>query len=174
MNRFLVVGLGNYGKEYVNTRHNIGFMFLDSLVISDFRERNNYLYSDNREGEAVITFIKPLTFMNLSGEAVSEFVNYYKVSIANVCIVFDDIYLPLGKVRFRQKGGSGGHNGVKNIIDFLGTEDIKRIKIGVGGKPEGWDLDDWVLSRFSEDELETLKTSFAEACEMLRTNFLDV
>ncbi len=174
MNRFLVVGLGNYGREYDNTRHNIGFMFLDSLEIADFKEKDNYLCSDNQVGDLTISFIKPLTFMNLSGEAVLEFVRYYKIPIDNVCIVFDDIYLPLGKVRFRQKGQSGGHNGVKNIIKLLGTEKIKRIKVGVGDKPEGWDLDDWVLSKFTEEELKILKNSFIEVANILKNNILGI
>lgn len=108
MDHFLVVGLGNYGREYENTRHNIGFMFLDFLDIGEFKKKDNYLYSSNIIGDKVVTFMKPLTFMNLSGEAIINFKRYYKINVDNISVIFDDIYLPLGKTRFRQKGGSGG------------------------------------------------------------------
>ena len=172
MDHFLVVGLGNYGREYENTRHNIGFMFLDFLDIGEFKKKDNYLYSSNIIGDKVVTFMKPLTFMNLSGEAIINFKRYYKINVDNISVIFDDIYLPLGKTRFRQKGGSGGHNGIKNIISNLGTENFKRIKIGVGNKPEGWDLDDWVISKFTRDEIKTLQTSFSETLTLLKTYVL--
>ena len=168
MENFLIVGLGNPGKEYENTRHNIGFMFLDFIGISDYKTEINYIYSKSKLDDKIITFMKPLTYMNLSGEAIFNFVNYYKMPIQNMIVIYDDIYIPFGKTRFRMKGSSGGHNGIKNIIKMLGTDEFKRIKIGVGNKPNNWDLDDWVVSKFSDSELNDLKKSFEETQELVK------
>ena len=168
MENFLIVGLGNYGKEYENTRHNIGFMFLDFIGINDYKKESNYMYSKAKIDDNIITFMKPLTYMNLSGEAISNFINYYKMPIENLMVIYDDIYIKFGTTRFRKKGSSGGHNGIKNIIKMLGTDEFKRIKIGVGNKPENWDLDDWVVSRFNESELSDLKNSFIETQNLVK------
>lgn len=152
MDRYLVVGLGNPGKKLENTRHNAGFMCLDSLDLGDFSPfgsaGKSLIVTKDFDGKKV-TFMKPMTYMNLSGEAVFEFVGFYKIPTDNILVILDDIYLSEGKTRYREKGSCGGHNGMRNIINILGTEKIKRLKIGVGNKPEGWDLDDWVLSNFS-------------------------
>lgn len=161
MNRFLVVGLGNPGIEYENTRHNAGFMFLDHLNLGEFSSfGNNSVINNKLLFDMKVTFMKPMTYMNLSGVAVSEFVNFYKIPTENILVIFDDICLPVGKIRIKSKGSCGGHNGIRNIIDLLKTPNIKRVKIGVGDKPENWDLSDWVVSKFSDDEISNLKVSF--------------
>lgn len=160
MDRYLVVGLGNPGKEFDNTRHNVGFMCLDLLNIEEFSKFGKSIISNNKIYGKNITFMKPMTYMNLSGEAVLEFVNFYKIPIDNILVILDDIYLPEGKTRYRAKGSCGGHNGMRNIIDLFGTEQIKRLKIGVGNKPEGWDLDNWVLSKFDTP----LSSEIMKAC----------
>lgn len=163
MERFLVVGLGNPGKEYENTRHNAGFMCIDRFDTGEFsHEYNSLLCTKDCFGKRV-TFMKPQTYMNSSGISVSEFVNFYHLPIENIVVIFDDISLPVGKIRIRAKGSCGGHNGIRNIIEMLRTDKIKRIKIGVGENPENWDLDDWVLSKFSSDELEKLDIAFENA-----------
>lgn len=170
MENFLIVGLGNYGKEYENTRHNIGFMFLDFIGINDYKTENNYMISKSKLDDKIISFMKPLTYMNLSGEAIFNFIRYYKMPIENLIVIYDDIYIPFGTARFRKKGSSGGHNGIKNIIKMLNTEEFKRVKIGVGNKPEGWDLDDWVISKFNESELNELKNSFTKTQNLIKEN----
>lgn len=167
MNRFLVVGLGNPGKEYENTRHNAGFMFLDTLNLGDFSTFEHSVIITKNLFDMQVTFMKPMTYMNLSGIAVSEFINFYKVSIDNMLVIYDDIYLPVGKLRIKSKGSCGGHNGMRNIIDLVKTPSIKRLKIGVGNKPSDWDLDDWVVSKFSDDELSSLKTPFENSAKAL-------
>ena len=168
MEHFLIVGLGNPGKEYDNTRHNIGFMFLDFIGINDYVKEGNYMISKSRLDNKVISFMKPLTYMNLSGEAIYNFIRYYKMPIENLVVIYDDIYIPFGTTRFRRKGSSGGHNGIKNIIKMLDTEEFKRIKIGVGDKPAGWDLDDWVVSRFNDSELNNLQESFKKTQDLIK------
>jgi len=167
MNRFLVVGLGNPGKEYENTRHNAGFMFLDTLNLGNFTTFGHSVVVTKNLFDMQVTFMKPMTYMNLSGIAVLEFVNFYKVPTDNILVIFDDICLPVGKMRIKSKGSCGGHNGIRNIIDQLKTSSIKRIKIGVGDKPTDWDLDDWVVSKFNNDELEALKTPFKNSAKAL-------
>lgn len=163
MEKFLVVGLGNPGREYENTRHNAGFMCVDRFDTGRFSHEYNSLLSTKDYFGKRVTFMKPQTYMNSSGISVSEFVNFYHLTIENVVVIFDDIFLPVGKIRIRAKGSCGGHNGIRNIIEMLGTDKIKRIKIGVGKNPENWDLDDWVLSKFSSDDLKKLDIAFENA-----------
>lgn len=163
MERFLVVGLGNPGKGYENTRHNAGFMCIDRFDTGEFSHKyNSLLFTKDCFGKRV-TFMKPQTYMNSSGISVSEFVNFYHLPIENIVVIFDDISLPVGKIRIRAKGSCGGHNGIRNIIEMLGTDKIKRIKIGVGENPEDWDLDDWVLSKFCSDDQKKLDIAFENA-----------
>ena len=160
---FLIVGLGNPGKQYEHTRHNIGFDVMDALA-----EKYNISISEKKHkalcGKGVINGVKvvlakPQTYMNLSGESVAELVNYYKMDPEEeMIVIYDDISLAPGNLRIRKKGSAGGHNGMKNIIYLSGSDLFPRMKIGVGSKPEGWDLADWVLSRFTNDEMKTLKT----------------
>ncbi len=154
---FIIVGLGNPGKDYENTRHNVGFDAVDELV-DKYNVPESGVQSKAKVGKGVmdgqkVLLAKPLTFMNLSGEAVRGLVDYYKVDPeSELLIIYDDISLEPGNIRIRKKGSAGGHNGIKSIISHLGTQNFQRIKIGVGEKPKNWDLADYVLSRFSKEE----------------------
>ena len=154
----VVIGLGNPGKKYEKTRHNIGFIAIDSLRkklnISDEREKFQALISEkNIDGEKVI-FLKPQTFMNLSGNSVIEIVNFYKLdSKKDIIVIYDDMDLPFGDIRIREKGSSGGHNGIKSIISHIG-EDFIRIKCGIGAKEKG--AIEYVLGEFNQTEQKSL------------------
>ena len=154
---FLIVGLGNPGKQYENTRHNVGFDAIDVLVdeyrIPSSGKQHKAMYGKGViEGQKVI-LAKPLTYMNLSGEAVRAMVDYYKIDPeTELLVIFDDISLDVGQLRIRKKGSAGGHNGIKSIITHLGTQNFQRIKVGVGEKPKNWDLADYVLGAFSKDD----------------------
>lgn len=157
----LIVGLGNPTKEYENTRHNIGFMAVDALAaeygITVTTLKHKALIGKGMiEGEKVI-LAKPVTYMNLSGEAVREISDYYKIPAEDVIVIYDDISLDVGFLRIRKKGSAGGHNGMKSIIAHLGTEDFPRVKVGIGEKRPGQDLADYVLGRFPKEDLEALK-----------------
>lgn len=165
----LVVGLGNPGKEYTGTRHNAGFEVIDKLAYD-----NNIDVSKGKFkaviGEGIIkgkkvVLIKPVTFMNLSGHSVREAMNWYKTTEEDIIVIYDDISLPVGEIRVRQKGSAGGHNGMKSIIEQLGTENFIRVRVGVGEKPQGWDLADYVLGKFSKDEIPTIIEGFTKASE---------
>ena len=151
----LIVGLGNIGQKYTFTRHNVGFMLADSIALNNgltFRENSRLkcFTANLRNGIDDYMIIKPTTFMNLSGEAVRAVMDYYKISTKDVLIVYDDLSLELGKIRFRANGSDGGHNGIKSIIYQLNSEDFPRIKIGVGAPPhKDFDLADYVLGRFT-------------------------
>lgn len=162
---YLIVGLGNPGKEYENTRHNVGFDVVDMIGkkynIDINREKFNGAYGEGIiEGEKVI-LLKPLTYMNLSGESVRGFVNFYKLNSENVIVIHDDISLEVGRLRIRGKGSAGGHNGMKNIILNLGTDLFTRVKIGVG-QPQGG-LVSHVLGKFVEDDRKLAEKTFEEA-----------
>ena len=154
---FLIVGLGNPGKQYENTRHNVGFDAIDVLVdeyrITYSGKQHKAMYGKGViEGQKVI-LAKPLTYMNLSGKAVRAMVDYYKIDPeTELLVIFDDISLAPGNIRIRKKGSAGGHNGIKSIITHLGTQNFQRIKVGVGEKPKNWDLADYVLGAFSKDD----------------------
>ena len=158
---YIIAGLGNPGRKYVGTRHNMGFEALDAVAakynISIKKSKFNALYGEGSiEGEKVI-LVKPQTFMNLSGESIREFKAWHKVEPSQIIIIYDDVSLPVGKMRIRPKGSAGGHNGIKSIIYQLNTEEFPRIKIGVGS-PEnpGFDLADYVLGRFTKAEVKEL------------------
>ena len=165
---YCIVGLGNPEKRYENTRHNIGFAVIDEIAEEyriAIRERGfKALYGKGViEGQRVI-LVKPLTYMNLSGECVREVTDYYKIDVEEELIVIsDDISLEAGGIRIRKKGSAGGHNGLKNIIRHLGTENFMRIRMGVGEKPKEWDLIDYVLGRFPKEEREKMSESVAQA-----------
>lgn len=167
---YLIVGLGNPGTKYEMTRHNAGFLCADLLAQSKNTEIKRLKYHA-LVGEAVLAgerclLMKPQTFMNLSGEAVRDAAAFYKIPPENIIVIFDDISLPVGKLRVRRKGSAGGHNGIKSIIACLGTENFPRIKIGVGEKPHpDFDLADWVLTSFKKDELPPLREALEKACE---------
>ena len=156
----LIVGLGNPTKEYENTRHNIGFIAIDALseeyhIPVESLRHKALIGKGAIEGQRVI-LAKPVTYMNLSGEAVRAISDYYKIPSEDIIIIFDDTTLDVGRMRIRKKGSAGGHNGIKSIIAHLGTMEFPRIKIGIGAKREGQDLADYVLSRFPKEEKEAL------------------
>ena len=169
---YLIVGLGNPGSKYEGTRHNAGFMALDALAgqagISVDKMRFKGLTGRGEVGGKQALLLKPSTFMNLSGESVREAMQFYHIPPEKVILLFDDISLEPGRLRIRRKGSAGGHNGMKNIIYLAGTDAFPRIKLGVGQKPEKWDLADWVLSRFSSQEMELVKETAEKAAEAVK------
>ena len=171
---YIIVGLGNPGREYQNTRHNIGFQVIDAIA-----EKNNISVKEKKYkaliGKGVVAgqkvlLVKPQTYMNLSGESVREVIDYYKIDEKEELIVIsDDISLDVGQIRIRKKGSAGGHNGLKNIILHLGHDQFERIKMGVGEKPQGYDLADYVLGHFTQMEQEILQDSIARALQAVET-----
>ena len=167
---FIIAGLGNPTLQYEGTRHNVGFDVIDMLA-----DRYN-ISVDGRKGRALVgkgiiegqkvLLVKPQTYMNLSGESLRELVNYYKIDEEHeLLVIYDDISLDVGQLRIRKKGSAGGHNGIKNIIAHLGTQEFPRIKVGVGDKPPRMDLADYVLSRFSKEDREKMEQAFKDAAE---------
>lgn len=160
----IIAGLGNPTREYENTRHNIGFMAIDMLAdkynIGMTESRHRALVGKGMINGTKVVLVKPLTYMNLSGEAIRSVVDYYKVDAqSGLIVIYDDISLDVGQLRIRKKGSAGGHNGIKNIIAHLGSDTFNRIKIGVGEKPKEYDLIDYVLGHFGKEELEIVKES---------------
>ena len=171
----LIVGLGNVGQKYTFTRHNVGFMLADSFAINNnltFKENSRLkcFMTNLRNGINDYLIIKPTTFMNLSGEAVRAVMDYYKIPIENIIVVYDDLSLELGKIRFRANGSDGGHNGIKSIIKHLGTSNIARLKIGIGPQPN-LPSEVFVLQNFSKDELEKLKEVLSTAKDGINCHF---
>ena len=169
----IIVGLGNPGKQYEGTRHNAGFMALDTLAaalgVRVDALRFKSLCGDAVIGEKRVLLLKPGTFMNLSGQAVQEAAAYHKVPMDRVLVLMDDVSLPVGGLRIRKKGSDGGHNGLKNIIYLTGQDDFPRVKIGVGQKPHpDYDLADWVLGRFSPEDRKALQPLFDQMPEICR------
>ena len=154
---FIIVGLGNPTRQYEGTKHNVGFDTIDYLIdeyqIPSSGAGHKALFGKGMIAGQKVIVAKPMTYMNLSGESVRELVNYYKVDPeSELIVVYDDISLAPGQIRIRKKGSAGGHNGIKNIIAQLGTQNFQRIKVGVGEKPKGWDLADYVLGHFSKED----------------------
>ena len=163
---YMIVGLGNPGKKYEFTRHNTGFLCVDLYAeqhgFKIDRLKFKSLIGETKIGGKRCLFVKPQTFMNLSGEAVREAAAFYKIPPERIIVIFDDISLDVGKMRIRRKGSDGGHNGIKNIIYHLSSDLFPRIKIGIGAKPHpDYDLADWVLTPFSKDDLKVLR----DVCE---------
>ena len=167
---YIIAGLGNPGKQYAQTRHNVGFDTIDILadkynISVDTKKHKALCGKGMIEGQKVV-LAKPQTFMNLSGESVRELVDFYKIDPEEeLIVIYDDISLEPGQLRIRPKGSAGGHNGIKNIIAHLGTQVFKRVKVGVGEKPKGYDLADYVLSRFPKDERVLMEEAFERAGE---------
>lgn len=165
---YIIAGLGNPGREYENTRHNVGFDVIDALAekynISVLEIKHKAMIGKGYiEGQKAV-LVKPLTFMNLSGESIRPIVDYYKADAGrDLIVISDDISLPPGQLRIRKKGSAGGHNGLKNIIKLLGSEDFKRIRMGVGEKPKDYDLADWVLGHFSKEDRKAVDEAVAKA-----------
>ena len=175
---WIIVGLGNPGSKYQNTRHNIGFITAD-YIADEKRVKLNKIkfkasYNILTIGGEKCLLMKPNTYMNLSGEAVKEAATFYKVPADHIIVIFDDCSLPCGKLRIRQNGSAGGHNGIKSIISHLGTDAFPRIKIGVGEKPHpDYDMADWVLSAFSEQDKKLLKPAVENAAKALEVFISD-
>lgn len=170
---YVIVGLGNPGLRYQETRHNVGFQVIDSIA-GDLKIDINKNKFKAQIGEGLINdekviLVKPQTYMNLSGESVEEIINWYKIPSSNLIIVYDDVDLSVGKVRIRPKGSSGTHNGMRSIISSLDTEDFPRVRIGIG-KPEipEMDLGDFVLSRFFQEEKSEIETGIKNAAEAVK------
>lgn len=167
---YVIVGLGNPDKKYEHTRHNIGFDVIDALA-----DKYNISVTDKKHkalcGSGVIEgmkvlLVKPQTYMNLSGESVAEVMNFYKLDPdEEMIVIFDDISLEPGRIRIRKKGSAGGHNGIKSIIAMTGTQGFSRIKVGVGEKPQGWDLADHVLGRFSSEDMAKVEEAIGHAMD---------
>lgn len=175
---YIIVGLGNPGSEYENTRHNIGFRVVDAIAdcydISVSEKKHRALIGKGViEGQKVV-LVKPQTYMNLSGESVRSVIDYYKVEETDeLIVVYDDISLDVGKLRIRKKGSAGGHNGIKSIIAHLGHDTFQRIKMGVGDKPKGYDLADYVLGHFSAEDNRMMKESIDRAVEAAKVMMQD-
>ena len=170
---FLIVGLGNPGIEYENTRHNAGFMCIDYIANKCGVKLNKFkhkaYYAQGELGGKKVILVKPQTYMNNSGEAVRDAAAFYKIPAERIIVVSDDISLDVGKLRIKRKGSDGGHNGLKSIIYQLQSDNFARIKMGVGKKPHPeYDLAAWVLSRFKNDEVEPLKSAAKNACDAIK------
>ena len=172
MDKYLIVGLGNVGDEYDMTRHNTGFMVLDA-----FAKASNIVFDDRRYGFVAETsvkgrklfLLKPTTFMNLSGNAVRYWLNKEKIDISRLLVIVDDLALPLGTLRLKPSGSNAGHNGLGNIQSVLGTERYSRLRVGIGNDfPRGMQIE-WVLGRYSQDELAVLQPKIDTACEIIKS-----
>ena len=167
----LIVGLGNPGDKYQGTRHNVGFDVIDALArqeglqLTDQKFRSDYTIW--RVGDEKVLLVKPYTFMNLSGEAVLPLMSYYNISPDELVVVYDDLDLEPGKLRLRQSGSAGGHNGVKSIIEMLGTQDFKRVKIGIGRPQYGRKVVDHVLQRFDTDDRALIEQKIDQTTDLL-------
>lgn len=170
----LIVGLGNPGQEYENTRHNVGFQSLDN-----YASKNNLTFSKtkfsgsycelNKNSEKII-LLKPQKYMNLSGEVVRDFVRFYKINIADILVISDDLDMPVGKIKLREKGSCGGHNGLRNIEMHLGTQNYKRLKIGISNN-KLVDTKDYVLGKFNQEDQELIKNSVLVAGNIIEDFF---
>lgn len=167
---YIIAGLGNPGRQYAHTRHNVGFDAIDVLAekynIKVDTGKGRALVGNGRiEGQSVL-LVKPLTFMNLSGESIRALTDFYKIDeTSQLIVIYDDISLPPGQLRIREKGSAGGHNGIKSIISHLGGQEFLRIKVGVGAKPAGWDLADYVLSHFTPEDRKKVEEALKRAAD---------
>ena len=163
----IIVGLGNPEDKYKGTRHNVGFETINKLAydfnINVKKSRFRAHIGEGMIGRTSVLLVKPQTYMNLSGESVRAVLQFYKIPPSEMIVLYDDVNLPVGDVRVREKGGAGGHNGMRNIIDQLKTEDFPRVRIGISAKPPGWDLADYVLSRFPKEEWDAMINGVTQA-----------
>ena len=178
---YMIVGLGNPGMQYEDTRHNAGFMAIDllakSLNVEISKHKFDALYCDCKIGDKRILLLKPQTYMNNSGRAVQAASSFYKIPIDKILVIFDDVSLDVGNIRIRRKGSSGGQKGVKDIIEVMGTEEIMRIKVGVGKKPNPqYDLVNWVLGKIPSEQREVFNKSLetvVDAAKMIVNSGID-
>lgn len=168
----LVIGLGNPGRQYEGTRHNVGFMLLDRIAAADgveFKSEPRFQAHIAKLNDGTI-LMKPQTFMNLSGRSVRQLMSFFKWESQRMLVVYDDVALPLGHLRFREKGSAGGHNGIKSIIEHLGGEDFPRLKMGIGAAQGGGGMTGHVLGKFAPDERESLENMLATALEAVQVS----
>ena len=178
----LIIGLGNPGKPYEHTRHNIGFDVIDELANRWNAPLNqskfNGMYASVHRPEGKVILLKPLTYMNLSGESVRPLMDYFDIDVEDIIVIYDDLDLETGKLRLRGKGSAGGHNGIKSIIQHLGTQEFNRIRVGVNRPPAGMKVADYVLSKFSKDDQVVVKEAIDKSCDAveaaLKKPFLEV
>lgn len=178
----VIIGLGNPGKKYENTRHNVGFMAIDKISeqwnIPVAQEKFRALVGEGRIDSERVLLVKPLTYMNLSGESVAEIMKFYKLLPDDIFVIYDDLDLPVGQLRLREKGSAGGHNGIKSLIAHLGTQEFKRAKIGINRPLPGRSVSDYVLSEFSKSEqpliAEAVELSAKASVMWLKENFVKV
>lgn len=170
---YVVVGLGNPGKQYEKTRHNVGFDVIDILSkeydINVSKIKHKALIGEGRVGSEKVLLVKPQTYMNLSGETLIDIYNYYKIDMENIIVVYDDIDLDVGKIRIRKKGRGGTHNGMRSITKCLGSNDFPRVRVGVSKPRPGQDLADFVLSRFGKEESDNIELGLEKAAKAVDT-----
>ncbi|KYG58637.1 aminoacyl-tRNA hydrolase [Planococcus maritimus] len=167
----MIIGLGNPGKPYEETRHNIGFQVIDQLA-SEWnapltQSKFKGMYSVVHRPEGKVMLVKPLTYMNLSGECIGPLMDYYNVDLEDIVVIYDDLDLPTGQLRLRQKGSAGGHNGIKSLIQHLGTQQFNRMRIGISRPPQGMKVPDYVLAKFGSEERPLMQEAVeksADAC----------
>ena len=164
-----IVGLGNPGGSYQSTRHNVGFMAVDALAarwgISVNHSKFKALVGEGHAGGTKVYLMKPMTYMNLSGESVRAFMDFYKAPLEDMIVVYDDLDTELGKIRLRYQGGAGGHNGIKSIVQHTGTQSFNRVRMGISRPEPGCNIADYVLTNFARDEQEKLKAMIETACD---------
>jgi len=166
---FIIVGLGNPGTKYEVTRHNVGFLIIDMLSarhgIKVSKVKHKALTGDGNIGSSRIILVKPQTYMNLSGESVREVMEWFKTPPGNIILIYDDIDVPVGKIRVRPKGSAGTHNGMRSVLYHMQTDEFPRVRVGIGKPPEGWQLADFVLSGFAEHERAVMRDSITAAAD---------
>lgn len=178
----LIIGLGNPGKPYEHTRHNIGFDVIDALAdkwgVALNQTKFNGMYATVHRPEGKVMLLKPLTYMNLSGECVRPMMDYFDIDVEDIIVIYDDLDLETGKLRLRQKGSAGGHNGIKSLIHHLGTQEFNRIRVGVSRPPAGMKVADYVLSKFSKEDEPIIQQATNKSCEAVEASlsqkFLEV
>ncbi|RLJ81300.1 aminoacyl-tRNA hydrolase [Planococcus citreus] len=178
----MIIGLGNPGKPYEETRHNIGFHVIDRLAkewnASLTQSKFKGMYSVVHRPEGKVMLVKPLTYMNLSGECIGPLMDYYNVDMEDIVVIYDDLDLPAGQLRLRQKGSAGGHNGIKSLIQHLGTQQFNRMRIGISRPPAGMKVPDYVLAKFNAEEKPLMQEAVgksADACNYwLSKPFIEV
>lgn len=165
------VGLGNPGKQYETTRHNIGFMALDRFAdkhgIKISQNKCKGLLGEGNVGGTKVYLLKPMTYMNLSGESIRAFMDFYKAPIEDLILVYDDLDTPYGQIRLRYQGSAGGHNGIKSAIQYLGTQSFQRIRMGINRPAPGYNIADYVLSNFSKEEFKVMPQLLDTTCEAM-------
>ena len=176
-----IIGLGNPGKKYANTRHNIGFLIVDELSrrnqVQLSKHKFNCDYEMDRINQEKVIYVKPQTFMNLSGEGVRPLLDFYKIALEDTIVIYDDLDLPPGKIRLRKKGGHGGHNGIRSLIEHLGTKEFKRVRVGIGRPTNAQPIVNYVLQPFAKSEADDVEHAImiaADAIEKwIETSFND-